>query len=98
MIVGVISAAIGVIEAIIGLRFLFRILGANPLNGFVNFIYDVSTPLVAPFAGIFGQSAIVIGDGTVVRSVFDWTAVIAFIVYGIIGAVVMSALRRPRHA
>lgn len=98
MIGRIISAVVGLIIALIGLRFLFRLLGANPANGFVNFIYDVTTPLVAPFAGIFGQSATVVGDGAVVRSVFDWTALVALIVYGILGAVLMAALRRPRTA
>lgn len=74
----------GVIETLVGLRFVFRLLGANPDNAFVGWIYDWSTPLVAPFAGIFGQTATVAGAGVVTASVFDWTALIAFIIYALI--------------
>lgn len=84
----------GFIEILIGLRFLFRLLGANPANPFVGWVYDWSSPLVAPFAGIFGQSSAVIsGAGVVVASVFDWTALIALIVYGLIFGLVGGALR-----
>jgi hypothetical protein len=82
----------GFIEALIALRFVLRLLGANPLNGFVQWVYDWSTPFVAPFAGIFGQSATVTGPGVVTRSVFDWTALIAFIVIGIIVALLVRLL------
>lgn len=84
MIGGLIYGVGGAIQALIGLRFLFLLLGANPLNGFVNFIYDWSAPLVAPFAGIFGQNIAIAGPGVVVTSIFDWTALIAMVVYAII--------------
>lgn len=74
----------GIIETLVGLRFVFRLLGANPDNAFVSWVYDWSTPLVAPFAGIFGQSATVAGPGVVTASVFDWTALIAFLIYALI--------------
>jgi YggT family protein len=81
---GILYAIGGLIEALVGLRFILRLLGANPANGFVNWIYDWSTPFVAPFSGIFGQNATITGVGAVTTSVFDWTALIAFIVIGII--------------
>lgn len=99
MLTGIITAIIGVIEVLVGLRFVFLLLGANPANGFVSVVYDWSTPLVQPFAGIFGQSAEVTGRGAVVPSVFDWTALIAFVVYGLL-AIVISRLvvHHPSHA
>ena len=97
MISAIFYAILGFIEVLIGLRILLRLLGANPANGFVNWIYDWSTPFVKPFAGIFGQDAtIVTGIGTVVPSVFDWTALIAFIVYGLILGVVGAIMNRRR--
>lgn len=89
MIAGILSAIVGFIELLLGLRFVFRLVGANPDNGFVDWIYDWSTPLAAPFAGIFGQDATVAGEGVVTQSVFDWTALIALVVYGVIGGIVI---------
>ncbi len=44
----------GVIEALIAIRLVLRLLGANPAAAFVSLIYGVTAPLVAPFVGIFG--------------------------------------------
>ncbi len=43
----------GIIFALIGLRILLSILGANQENMFANIIYSLSYPLVAPFFGLF---------------------------------------------
>ena len=83
MIAAFIFAIGGFIEVLIGLRFLLRLFGANPASGFVSWIYGWSTPFVSPFAGIFGQEATVTGPGVVTSSVFDWTALIAFIIIGL---------------
>lgn len=97
MIAGIIYLIGGIIEAFVGLRFLFEVLGANPASPFVMWIYDWSTPLVAPFAGIFGQDPVLTGTGVVTASVFDWTAVVAFIVYGIVFSLISAlVVRRAR--
>jgi hypothetical protein len=88
MLAGIVYAVTGFIEFLIGLRFIFRLVGANPLSPFVNWIYDWSTPFVTPFAGIFGQTAVITGQGVVVASVFDWTALIALAAYAIVGGVI----------
>ena len=46
----------GLVEALLALRFIFQLLGANRGSQFVDFIYDLSQPLVAPFFGIFGST------------------------------------------
>jgi YggT family protein len=46
----------GVIIALLSLRFILAALGANPNNGFADFIYDTSHPFVAPFFGLFGYN------------------------------------------
>lgn len=97
MILGLIYGIGGIIEALIGLRFLFRLLGANPDNGFVTMIYDWSTPFVAPFSGIFGQEATITGEGVVTASVFDWTALIALVVYAIVLGII-GRVAAPRRA
>lgn len=47
----------GIIEALLALRFILALLGANPANVFANFIYTVTRPLVAPFFGLFNYQA-----------------------------------------
>jgi hypothetical protein len=46
----------GVLLVLLGLRFVFALLGANPSNGFANFIYSASHPFVSPFFTLFGYS------------------------------------------
>lgn len=98
MISSIIYTIVGLVEGLVGLRFLFRLLGANPANAFVDWVYSWSTPFVAPFAGIFGQHATVAGPGVVSQSVFDWTALIALVVFGLIGGLVARVLARPHPA
>ena len=73
----VVSFIYGVVASLLGLRFVFRLFDANPANGFVDFIYDASAPLVAPFETIFDSP--VAGNG----SVFDSAAVVALLIYGL---------------
>lgn len=95
MVGNIIYAIGGFIEVLIALRFVLRLLGANAGNALVNLVYTWSTPFVAPFSGIFGQDATVVeGVGTATTSVFDWTALIALVVIGLIVAVIGSALLR----
>lgn len=44
----------GVIEALIAIRFVLKLLGANAAAPFVAYMYAVTAPLVSPFVGIFG--------------------------------------------
>ena len=69
---------LGVIEVLLGFRFLFRLIGANPAASFTDFIYDTSRPLVQPFANIVGVTPIETGSGT---TIFDWNTMIAMAVY-----------------
>lgn len=47
----------GIIEALIGLRVILKLLAANPQNAFAQFIYGITSPMLAPFAGIFATPA-----------------------------------------
>lgn len=89
MIAGIIYAIGGILEALVALRFVLRLIGANPANAFVDWVYQWSTPVVAPFSGIFGQDATIVhGVGAVTASVFDWTALVALVVIGIVVGVI----------
>lgn len=54
----------GVIEFLLALRFVFRLLGANPNAPFGAFIYGITAPFLAPFVGLF---AIPQFDGSVIE-------------------------------
>ena len=73
----VINFIYGVAAVLLGLRFLFRLLDAN-VTGFVDFLYTVTNPLVAPFDAIFNSPQA--GNG----SVFDSAAVVALLIYGLL--------------
>ncbi|KKP42417.1 MAG: hypothetical protein UR31_C0015G0017 [Parcubacteria group bacterium GW2011_GWA2_33_14] len=65
---------LGLIEALLGLRFVLKLLGANPFSEFVSFIYNISHPLVAPFLGVFNRVQI---QGVIL----EWESLIAMLVY-----------------
>lgn len=72
---------LGFIEALLALRFILRLFGANPSNGFVDGIYSVSGALSAPFDNIFGVTTTDAGQTT---SVFEPSILVAAIVYALI--------------
>jgi uncharacterized protein YggT (Ycf19 family) len=76
----------GAVEAILGMRLLFGLFGANSANALVDFIYTLSAPLVAPFRGIFGSPA---AGGYVL----EWSTMLAMIVYYIIAYAVVEMFR-----
>ena len=69
---------VGVIEIFIAARFLGKLFGASAHSAFVNFIYQVSGPMVAPFTGIFGDT----GTRT---NTFETASLVALVVYAVIG-------------
>jgi hypothetical protein len=81
---------LAVIEIILGLRIIFKALGANPFSGFVSLIYSISDVLLLPFSGIFPSS--VSGN-----SVIEWSTIIAAVIYALIawGIVNLIHLIRP---
>src|ERR687884_505965 len=43
---------LGIVEILLGLRVVLKLMAANPNNGFAQFIYGVTAPLLAPFLGL----------------------------------------------
>ena len=83
---------LAIVEAIIGLRVIFRALGSQD-TGFVSLIYQITGPLVSPWRGI-------VADASSGGHIFDSSALIAMGVYAVAAAIVLWALRaavmRPR--
>jgi YggT family protein len=98
---GIISFIFGAIELVLALRFVFLLLGANPDAQFVTWIYNLSIPFVAPFAGILGRPTTSTdlvqaapSVGTVVPSIFDPSTLVALVIYAAIGGVLLALFRR----
>lgn len=68
------------IEAVLVIRIIFRLFGANPSATFVHWVYVTSNTLLEPFRGIFLPTTI--GRGYVL----DFTALIALLIYALLGA------------
>lgn len=49
---GVLWTILGILEILFGLRFVLKLIAANPGSGFAQFIYGVTGPFLAPFAGL----------------------------------------------
>jgi hypothetical protein len=68
---------LGLLEVILAFRFVLKLLGANPGAGFTSFIYGITYPFAAPFLSVFKITDV---NG----SVFEWTTVLAMLVYWLI--------------
>lgn len=85
---------VGVVEIFIAARFLGKLFGASAHSAFVNFIYQVSGPMVAPFTGIFGDT----GSRT---NTFETASLVAIVVYAVIGwglVVLIRIVTAPKGA
>ena len=43
---------LGILEILLGLRFVLHLIAANPNSGFAVFMYGITGPFVAPFTGL----------------------------------------------
>lgn len=77
---------VGVIGSLLIIRFLLALFGANPQNGFVDIVYAVTAPLVAPFSGLFNI------DATAGGTRFEFEALIATIAYTLLGLAIIRFL------
>ncbi len=79
---------LGMLEILLGLRFLLRLFGANPQNEFARLINNLSAPFIAPFSTLFisptfGGSAYI----------FDVNIAIAIIAYMLLSYLALSLVR-----
>jgi uncharacterized membrane protein len=79
----------GILEAILAIRFVLKLAGANPTSGFVDFIYGFSSIFVAPFRGIFSTPTT---EGDIVTSVFETSTIVAMIIYALIAWAIAKVL------
>ena len=84
--VALVGFIVGVVDILIAARFLGKLLGASSQSAFVSFIYQASSPLVAPFKGIFGN------PGSSANS-FETASLVAIVVYAVIGWGIVMLIR-----
>ena len=82
----IVGFIVGAVDILIAARFLGKLFGASSHTAFVNFIYQVTGPLVAPFTGIFGDT----GSKT---NTFETASLVALVVYAVIGWGVVVLIR-----
>lgn len=79
----------GIITALLGLRFLLSLLGANRGNEFANFIYTTSHPFAAPFFGLFNYQP----QFGVVR--FEFETLVAMLFWGFVTWLIVQLILLP---
>ena len=77
----VVLVALAVAETLVVFRLGFLLASANSNNGFVNFIYDLSKPLAAPFQGIVANT----GN-------LEYASPIAMVVYAVAALLLIAVL------
>jgi hypothetical protein len=80
----------GALAALLSIRFLLKLLGANQGAGFTDFVNTLSAPFVQPFVYVFGVTN---ASGAVI----EWASLLAILVYGLIayGIIQLLAMSRP---
>ncbi len=87
----IVGVVFGMIEIILGLRLIFKLLGANPDNGFIKVIYNITHFFVGIFEGIFAR--ITVSEAN--QAVFEPATLIAIILIALIAWLVFT-LMTPR--
>lgn len=86
---------LGLLEAVLALRFVFKLIGVNAANAFASLLYNVTGLFVAPFASLTGTPA-------AGNMVLEFSTLIAMFVYLLIAwaleRIVYVLLYRPRGA
>ena len=82
----------GILLTLLGLRFVFALLGANPDAGLADFIYGFTYPFVAPFFNLFSYDTVTAGASRV-----EFFTLVAMLIYALIAWGIAKALtlRRP---
>lgn len=72
-----------VVEGLLLIRFALKLLQANPEAFFTSFVYTISNIFVLPFVAVFQNTRME-------SSVFEWTTLLAMLVYWLLAAAVIK--------
>jgi uncharacterized protein YggT (Ycf19 family) len=84
-----INLVVGIIGLLLTFRLIFEFLVVNTGTPFVSWLYGVTAPLVAPFSKILPNWKV---SGFVV----DFATIVALIVYGLAGCLLLMLFPYPR--
>ena len=73
---------LGLVEALLAIRFILKFLGANASATFTSLIYSITYPFATPFLGVFGITR-------VVGATIEWTTLLAMLVYWLIAIAII---------
>ena len=76
----------GILQALLVLRFVLLLLGANEGNDIVSFVVGVTDPFVEPFRGMFDLDSVSGASG----SVLDVAALVALVAWTLVEALVLG--------
>jgi len=76
---------LSLLEILLVFRFVLKLMGANPEAGFTNLIYNLTWPFTAPFLAVFPMT-------TVEGNIFEWTTLLAILVYWLIASGIVQLL------
>lgn len=79
--VRIVTFVLGVVEVFLALRLILKLFGASTASWFVQFIYDVTSVLILPFAGIFKTANVSEIDNS---SVLEPATLVAMLVYALL--------------
>jgi len=82
----IVWSILGLLEILLGLRFMLKLIAANPNSGFAVFMYGITGPFTAPFTGLIGTPA----SGGMILEV---TALFAMAIYALIFWGVVRVIR-----
>src|SRR4030065_410976 len=84
---------LGLLEATLALRFVFKLIGVNAANTFATLLYNVTDLFVAPFASLTGAPA----AGGMVLEISSFIAMIVYLlVFWALERIVYVLFYRPR--
>jgi uncharacterized protein YggT (Ycf19 family) len=85
----VIYVLLGVVDALIAIRFVFKALVANTSAPFTGFVYAVTNALVWPFHGIFPTRMVSNGG------ILEFSSLIAIVVYALLAWAIVRLAAIP---
>jgi YggT family protein len=85
-VIRIIYTILGILEILLGIRFVLSLIAANLNSGFGTFIYGITGVFVAPFNGLIGTP--VSGGMT-----FEVTTLIAMVVYALLFWVIVRVIQ-----
>lgn len=84
--VRIVYLVFGILEALLVIRFILKLLAANPDAGFSNLIYAITQPFVLLFQGVFP-------DAATRGSILEVSTLLAILVYALLAWGIASMVR-----